>query len=65
MTDRLFIAYMAAFEAATRHVGNCPACRDNLPCKAGDPLHARFLRLQQVWTARSNVSGKHRRDSTP
>ncbi|MFF0297734.1 hypothetical protein ACFYST_30640 [Kitasatospora sp. NPDC004614] len=57
MTDSLFIGYMNAFKVAAQHTGGCQACQDNLPCGEGDPLHSRFLRLQQEWNARS-AAGK-------
>ncbi|MEU6595151.1 hypothetical protein ABZ923_39145 [Streptomyces sp. NPDC046881] len=51
-TDDLFVRYMKAFEDSTTHTTDCPACQGKTPCTEGAPIHERFARLQDAYTAR-------------
>ncbi|MFF0389622.1 nucleoside 2-deoxyribosyltransferase domain-containing protein [Kitasatospora sp. NPDC004615] len=53
-TDRLFIDYMAAFEASVLHTSSCPACGDDQPCKEGETTWTRFVALQNRWESTQN-----------
>ncbi|MFJ6012084.1 hypothetical protein [Streptomyces sp. NPDC092952] len=50
--DGEFIAYMAAFEASTTHLGACPTCQNDQPCETGAPIHKEFIARQDAWTGR-------------
>ncbi|MGA4966982.1 hypothetical protein [Streptomyces pseudogriseolus] len=50
--DDLFVRYMRAFQDSTEHTGACPACQGETPCAEGAPIHERFARLQDAYTAR-------------
>lgn len=52
-TDDLF-RYMKAFKDSVEHTANCPACQGETPCADGAPIHERFARLQDAYTARQN-----------
>ncbi|MFD8596130.1 NUDIX domain-containing protein [Kitasatospora sp. NPDC059646] len=56
MSDTQFIAYMDAFRAATEHTAACEACRNGLPCAAGDPIHDDFAARHAAWQARKHVA---------
>ncbi|MFE7428263.1 hypothetical protein [Streptomyces sp. NPDC057545] len=56
--DELFIAYMRAFKASTKHVGACTACQNDQPCDAGEPIHAEFITRQDAWTNRLQAERK-------
>ncbi|MGA5220929.1 hypothetical protein ACPCAE_33335 [Streptomyces cinereoruber] len=53
MTNRpagdLYRRYMAAFDAAQRHVRTCEACQPGQACTTGAPLDERLTRLQAAW----------------
>ncbi|RSN59617.1 hypothetical protein DMH12_10190 [Streptomyces sp. WAC 04229] len=51
-TDDLFVRYMKAFEDSAKHTAACPACQVETPCADGVPIHERFARLQDAYTAR-------------
>ncbi|PWJ07925.1 hypothetical protein DKG34_11015 [Streptomyces sp. NWU49] len=51
-TDDLFVRYMKAFGDSTEHTAACPACQGETPCAEGAPIHERFARLQDAYTAR-------------
>ncbi|MER8226054.1 hypothetical protein ABTZ58_37105 [Streptomyces sp. NPDC094143] len=51
-TDDLFVRYMRAFQDSTEHTAACPACQGETPCAQGAPIHERFARLQDAYTAR-------------
>ncbi|MFA0845497.1 MULTISPECIES: hypothetical protein [Streptomyces] len=51
-TDDLFVRYMKAFEDSAKHTADCPACQGETPCAEGVPIHDRFARLQDAYTAR-------------
>ncbi|MEW2426002.1 hypothetical protein AB0911_36360 [Streptomyces nigra] len=51
-TDDLFVRYMKAFDDSTAHTASCLACQGETPCAAGKPIHERFARLQDAYTAR-------------
>jgi hypothetical protein len=51
-TDDLFVRYMKAFEDSVEHTGACLACQGETPCAEGAPIHERFARLQDTYTAR-------------
>ncbi|MFF3932882.1 hypothetical protein [Streptomyces hirsutus] len=51
-TDDLFVRYMRAFQDSTEHTAACPACQGETPCAEGAPIHDRFARLQDAYTAR-------------
>jgi predicted aldo/keto reductase-like oxidoreductase len=51
-TDDLFVRYMKAFEDSITHTGDCLACQGETPCAEGVPIHERFARLQDAYTAR-------------
>ena len=51
-TDDLFVRYMRAFQDSTTHLGGCAACQADEPCEVGTPIHERFARLQDAYTAR-------------
>ncbi|MFJ4569034.1 hypothetical protein ACIP4U_36360 [Streptomyces caelestis] len=54
-TDDLFVRYMKAFEDSVEHTGACPACQGETPCAEGAPIHERFARLQDAYTARQKL----------
>ncbi|MBL3668383.1 hypothetical protein JL475_20785 [Streptomyces sp. M2CJ-2] len=51
-TDDLFVCYMKALEDSTKHTAACPVCQGETPCAEGVPIHERFARLQDAYTAR-------------
>jgi hypothetical protein len=51
-TDDLFVRYMRAFQDSTEHTAACPACQGETPYAQGAPIHERFARLQDAYTAR-------------
>ncbi|MEU1407848.1 hypothetical protein ABZ471_36925 [Streptomyces sp. NPDC005728] len=51
-TDDLYIRYMEAFTDSTEHTINCPVCQADQSCVPGEPIHERFARLQDAYTAR-------------
>ncbi|MEU1789135.1 hypothetical protein ABZ553_25355 [Streptomyces sparsogenes] len=51
-TDDLFVRYMKAFEESAKHTVDCLACQGETPCVEGVPIHERFARLQDAYTAR-------------
>ncbi|MEG8280962.1 hypothetical protein [Streptomyces sp. AHA2] len=51
-TDDLFVRYMRAFQDSTEHTAACPTCQGETPCAEGAPIHERFARLQDAYTAR-------------
>ncbi|MFD7527786.1 hypothetical protein ACFV8E_09270 [Streptomyces sp. NPDC059849] len=56
--DQMFIAYMKAFEASTKHVGACAACQNDQPCAVGAPVHAEFIARQNAWNERVRTERK-------
>ncbi|MFI1839501.1 hypothetical protein [Streptomyces olivaceoviridis] len=53
-TDDLFVRYMRAFQDSTEHVNGCGACQTGEDCRVGAPIHERFARLQDAYTARQS-----------
>lgn len=53
-TDDLYLRYMAAFEASTKHTADCTTCQARQPCQTGAPLHERFARLQDAYRRRQS-----------
>ncbi|MFJ3976037.1 hypothetical protein [Streptomyces sp. NPDC090021] len=51
--DEQFIAYMKAFAASSKHLGDCAACQADEPCETGKPLHTDFIAQQDAWHART------------
>jgi hypothetical protein len=51
-TDDLFVRYMRAFQDSTEHTADCLDCQGETPCAEGAPIHERFARLQDAYTAR-------------
>ncbi|WP_404869156.1 nucleoside 2-deoxyribosyltransferase domain-containing protein [Kitasatospora griseola] len=54
--DRLFIDFMAAFEASVLHTSSCPACGNDQPCEEGEAVWTLFVELQDQWKSRSATS---------
>ncbi|MFF4179491.1 hypothetical protein [Streptomyces sp. NPDC001750] len=52
MADDLYTRYQHAHSAWRTHRETCPACQANQPCAAGQPIHDRFVRLQDAYIAR-------------
>ncbi|MEU6601970.1 MULTISPECIES: hypothetical protein [Streptomyces] len=53
-TDDLFVRYMRAFQDSTEHTNGCLACQEGRDCRVGAPIHERFARLQDAYTARQS-----------
>ncbi|OEJ36328.1 hypothetical protein [Streptomyces agglomeratus] len=51
-SDDLYLRYMAAFKAATAHLGGCTACQTEHPCVTGQQLYESFARLQDAYNNR-------------
>ncbi|MFF9870166.1 hypothetical protein ACF1G0_33115 [Streptomyces sp. NPDC013953] len=43
---------MKAFQDSATHFGGCEVCQADEPCEVGAPIHQRFARLQDAYTAR-------------
>ncbi|MCM2394396.1 hypothetical protein [Streptomyces albipurpureus] len=49
MSDDLYDRYLAAGRRVTDHQQNCPVCRAEQRCEAGDRLWKLFSRLQDAY----------------
>ncbi|MFD5898619.1 hypothetical protein [Streptomyces sp. NPDC060366] len=52
--DDLYVRYMKAFKASGEHTRGCADCQDGRECRAGAPIHERFVRLQDAYQARQS-----------
>ncbi|MGW6705451.1 hypothetical protein ACWGDE_11250 [Streptomyces sp. NPDC054956] len=53
--DPLYVRYMEAFSASTKHTGNCTACQSSQDCESGAPVHAAFAEAQDAYQARQSA----------
>lgn len=44
-----FIDYMEAWQAFEEHITECANCHDDQLCQTGEPLHERFVELQNEY----------------
>ncbi|WP_329391497.1 hypothetical protein OG625_40030 (plasmid) [Streptomyces sp. NBC_01351] len=51
----LYVRYMEAFSASTKHTGTCTACQNSQDCATGEPIHTAFAKAQDAYQARQSA----------